>query len=950
MTLAPPRCSVDSTAVVAPPFVSFAQNAEDVVLWRALRGVMEGVYVDVGAADPVVDSVTKAFSDRGWRGVNVEPVPELAEALRAARPRDTTFAVAAGAAASERDLYVVDGTGLSTLVPEEAALRQAEGFTIERIGVRVRPLDDLLGEAGLDGRPIHFCKVDVEGAEPEVLAGFDLARWQPWVLVIEAVRPQSGEPAERAWEGAVFGAGYELCLFDGLNRFYVAPNHPELAAALSAPASVLDLPYVTHRQLQLEEGLKRHAGQLTERLQAAEGRAANLEARAVRADASAVAAAGDAVRWRQRYLDSLTAEAALEHEAEALREELAATLQTFSWRLTAPLRRVRAGSGGVKRFVVRVETTAGRSRSTVKAVQWGQRRVPVVRRLRHRVRPELRTDQPVTAAAAALVAAPSPVEQLRPTTRSLDAPVPTPAADQALAARLLTAASLLDGQPEGEGGLAESLDRFERAVARAGVPAATASWLALVAFTAAYPTELELDRQTQRLLLDGPAALVEALHTAARQHTAAHLHAEGGARHARLRVVTSGVVVDVTHTASHDLHTGIQRVVRETVSRWLDDHRPVLYGWDYEARAPLPLPAGEVAHFQRWRSHVHAADQVVIREPVAEVDEILVPWRSVVVLPELVAEPMRTDGYRALVKAGIPTHLSMVGYDLIPITISETVTPGMSANFANYLSAVKYADRVSCISLSSAREFEGFCGMLSAQGLKGPHIVGHPLPSESPDVHDDALAATRELLALDSQPLVLVVGSHEPRKNHATVLVAAERLWRSGRTFHLVFIGGSGWSSQGFDDLVVELAERGRSVQVLKRADETTLWAAYRLARFTVFPSLAEGFGLPVAESLSSGTPAVTSDFGSLAEIAEGGGCLTVDPRHPEAVEGAMRELLDDDALLARLRGEAAERTWKTWDHYAKETWDHLTGHRAAPLTAAEPVSVARRPPWPSRP
>lgn len=923
MTLPHQGCSVDSIAVVAPRFVSFAQNAEDVVLWRALRGVLEGVYVDVGAADPVVDSVTKAFSDRGWRGVNVEPVPVLAEALRVARPRDTTFAVAAGAAASEQDLYVVDGTGLSTLLPEEAALRQAEGFTVERIEVPVRPLNELLAEAGLEGQPIHFCKVDVEGDEPEVLAGFDLAHWQPWVLVVEAVRPQSGEPAASGWEGIVLGAGYHLCLFDGLNRFYAAPSHPELIAALSAPASVLDLPYVTHRQLQLEEGLERHTRQLTERLQAADGRAADLEAHAARADASAAVAAGDAVRWRQRYLDSLTAEAALEQEAEALRAELAATLRTFSWRLTAPLRRVRAGSGGVKRFVVQVETTAGRSRSTVRAVQWGQRRVPVVRRLRHRLRPELRADHPTAATAAAmaaLAAAPTPVEQLRPTTRALDAPMPTPAADQALAARLLTAASLLDGQAEGEGGLAASLDRFERAVGGAAVPAAAAAWLALVAFTATYPTELELDRQTQRLLLDGPAALVEALHGEARQR------APEDARHARLRVVTGGVAVDVTHTASHDLHTGIQRVVRETVSRWLDDHRPVLYGWDYEARAPLPLPAGEVAHFQRWRSHVHAADQVVIREPVAEVDEILVPWRSVVVLPELVAEPMRTDGYRALVKAGIATHLSMVGYDLIPITISETVTPGMSANFANYLSAVKYADRVSCISLSSAREFEGFCGMLSAQGLKGPHIVGHPLPSESPDVQDEALAAARELLALDSQPLVLVVGSHEPRKNHATVLLAAERLWRSGRTFHLVFIGGSGWSSQGFDDLVVELAERGRPVQVLKRADEDTLWAAYRLARFTVFPSLAEGFGLPVAESLSSGTPAITSDFGSLAEIAEVGGCLTVDPRDPEAVEAAMRDLLDDDTLLERLANQAAERTWKTWDHYAKETWDHLTG------------------------
>jgi glycosyltransferase involved in cell wall biosynthesis len=267
----------------------------------------------------------------------------------------------------------------------------------------------------------------------------------------------------------------------------------------------------------------------------------------------------------------------------------------------------------------------------------------------------------------------------------------------------------------------------------------------------------------------------------------------------------------------------------------------------------------------------------------------------------------------------------MIGYDLIPVTISETVTPGMSSNFANYLSVVKHIDRISCISLSSASEFRGFASMLGAQGLAGPHVVGQPLPSEAPDVPEAWLAAARELLAVDNLPLVLVVGSHEPRKNHLTVLVAAERLWREGLAFHLTFIGGSGWSSEAFDELVVELAERGRPVEVLKRADEETLWAAYRLARFTVFPSLTEGFGLPAAESLISGTPVITSNFGSLIEIAEGGGCLTVDPRDTEAVAAAMRDLLEDDALLARLRREAADRTWKTWDYYAKETWDHLT-------------------------
>ena len=67
-------------------FISYAQNFEDVMLWRALRGVENGSYIDVGAADPEVHSVTAAFYKRGWRGVNVEPNGEFFDKLRERRP------------------------------------------------------------------------------------------------------------------------------------------------------------------------------------------------------------------------------------------------------------------------------------------------------------------------------------------------------------------------------------------------------------------------------------------------------------------------------------------------------------------------------------------------------------------------------------------------------------------------------------------------------------------------------------------------------------------------------------------------------------------------------------------------------------------------------------------------------------------------------------------------
>ncbi len=96
-------------------FVTYAQNFEDVILWRALKHVDRGFYVDCGAYDPTRQSVTKAFYDRGWRGINIEPIPSLLQEFVVQRPLDTNLAIAVSDGSDGAELYEVGGTGLSTL-------------------------------------------------------------------------------------------------------------------------------------------------------------------------------------------------------------------------------------------------------------------------------------------------------------------------------------------------------------------------------------------------------------------------------------------------------------------------------------------------------------------------------------------------------------------------------------------------------------------------------------------------------------------------------------------------------------------------------------------------------------------------------------------------------------------------------------------------------------------
>jgi FkbM family methyltransferase len=219
--------------------ISYAQNAEDVVLARLFTGRQTGRYVDIGAGDPVEASVTKHFYDLGWRGINIEPIPSVAERLRTARPEDVNLAVAVGAKPGAATLHVVDDEwGWSTLDDGLAAgYREQQSWAMHDVEVEVVTLADVLDEHPGD---VDFLKIDVEGAEQEVLQGADWARHRPRVLVIEATDPGSTVQAHHGWEPIVLDAGYRCALFDGLNRYYAQSGDAEALRVLASPVSVFD--------------------------------------------------------------------------------------------------------------------------------------------------------------------------------------------------------------------------------------------------------------------------------------------------------------------------------------------------------------------------------------------------------------------------------------------------------------------------------------------------------------------------------------------------------------------------------------------------------------------------------------------------------------------------------------------------------------------------------------
>ncbi len=209
--------------------LSYTQNLEDYHLSLAFAGQPTGTYIDVGAGHPVADNVSFWFYERGWSGIVVEPQPDLAALYKQLRPRDRAVRGLIGRENGEIDFFRVERLhGFSTTVREHAEKAKKFGVDYETFRMPVMTLAALCETQGLT--TIDFLKVDVEGGEADVLRGNDWTRFRPKVIVIEAVAPGSGEPAWEAWEPFLLAQGYDFVLFDTLNRFYVAQEHPDILA------------------------------------------------------------------------------------------------------------------------------------------------------------------------------------------------------------------------------------------------------------------------------------------------------------------------------------------------------------------------------------------------------------------------------------------------------------------------------------------------------------------------------------------------------------------------------------------------------------------------------------------------------------------------------------------------------------------------------------------------
>lgn len=202
-------------------FVSYAQYCEDIIAYEALRQICPngGVYVDVGANDAIQWSVTRALYERGWHGINIEPLKNKYVGLCEDRKRDINLNIGISNKTGKMDILVANDESTFDVQTQKELLMKGRGN--KKVSVKIDTLNNVFDEYIEQlGGIIHFCKIDVEGFEKQVLLSIDFAKVKPWLFCIEMRNTKE-------WEPILIRNGYRLGLIDTLNAWYVDREYSE---------------------------------------------------------------------------------------------------------------------------------------------------------------------------------------------------------------------------------------------------------------------------------------------------------------------------------------------------------------------------------------------------------------------------------------------------------------------------------------------------------------------------------------------------------------------------------------------------------------------------------------------------------------------------------------------------------------------------------------------------
>jgi len=391
-------------------------------------------------------------------------------------------------------------------------------------------------------------------------------------------------------------------------------------------------------------------------------------------------------------------------------------------------------------------------------------------------------------------------------------------------------------------------------------------------------------------------------------------------------------LIDPTNTSHSKANTGIQRYCRELYNALLQKQLVQAITWDPYLKAWRGLDTEEkglldveslkkVSSRRRPTWSIRQKLTGYARRCFYQDGHALKNHFEALIVPEVFSE----DNYNNLPR--LASNLDSgpriaIFHDSIPLKFPHLSSPKTIARLSCYMQQLATFDAVAPNSEASKNDL--------LEAWNALHIKNIPLVKALPLCVEQKNEPKIQFSYDKTTKNILCVGSIEGRKNHVALLEAAETLWAKGEDFQLTLVGLLNHESgQKAKTLIDALKEKKRDLRWLGSVNEEILNFEYSQAYFTIYPSLYEGFGLPVLESLVRGIPCVSSMGGALKETAQGGGCLLMEDTSSQSIADCLARLLHDEALHRALVQEALNRKFRTWDEYTDDLLDLIEKAKA---------------------
>ena len=842
------------------------------MLYRVFKNQTNGFYVDVGAAWPTFHSVTKSFYDLGWSGINIEPNINLFQELSRERTRDLNLNVAAGLQKTESLLFVIEGTGLSTLNSEISTLHESNGWKLTPTLVKVLSLREIFDKFLQPVQEIHFLKIDVEGFEREVILGNNWDKYRPWIVIIETKHPIRSDEIHKECEKILFESDYVFGYFDGLNRFYVAKERSDLLEDLSTPPNVLDefvlaevadlkSEFVSTKAdlFDLEAKLRKISEELAERVEERDGVAKeNDELGTQVAQLRELSALANQELAQERDLSALAnQELAQERELSALANQELAQERELSALANQELAQERElhQSAAHSKSLIEIELRQIKNSFVFRKTEFLRRIYFKLRqRFRGKALKEFKLKKLKTVKYLVLKNIALKFSKLTKKYQILD-----------LITRYLLSKS----------------------------PKLRASVYTILTQTDQVPLDSFRELRPQVIESNLSSTFKDFF----------------------LRDSERIIFFYVEHTASFNRTTGVQRVAHKIAINLLaHQEKLVLIKLDKVTLSLAPLSLEELSNFARNANCLEFLDDLTYYEDsiFSKLLSSLKDRRakSWLFVPEVTYHSTHSkQPTNRLIKLSkdFGLKIGFIYYDSIPFISNDAKSS--AEEHSRYLSSLALADIIWPISDYSANHLKHY--FLNVEKLDFEEL---PIISKI-DLASDMETPRRISSESESRRIVLSVGTIDSRKNQISLIKAFNKYCDKypDTDWQLYVVG---LIREDYRETIEAESRWNHRIRFFYDATDIEVAHFYNICDFTVFPSVEEGFGLPITESLWNFKPCLCANFGVMAEVARTGGCVVVDTKDSDEISEVLEKLINEPLLREVKKSEIISRETTTWFEY----------------------------------